>query len=690
MNFKIFLVLLLSSISTSSFAQYCRLDSTFATNGTAYGDSGQSYPVKIQPDGKILIGGTVHSVTRYLASGNRDSTFGLNGSSNSFMLTVFDIALQPDGKIVIAGTYNGSNFAVCRLLPTGQVDNGFGLAGIKVVDTSIVTGNSESIAIQPDGKILVSGTGAKHVNLQGFCLMRFDTNGVIDSSFANNGIYLYGINRNVTSGLADTLASNTIVGLQSSGKIILSGTWQYHYSVSSNVTIDQTHGLQRLLSNGTLDPSFAMNNHLIPNFDYTQAQSMIITSDDKILLGGAQDYHRPSNYYVLIDKLFLIKYDSSGNPDNTFGTAGVADQPVFTGDNDTRLITGIALDTANRIVASCFTYDTAIASQSISFGLTRYNTNGSVDYNFGRGGTDFSVKNNFTRKGNAKGLAIQTDNKIIVTGFTSSNPSSPQILTARYNYNGVPPDSIITNPITGPICGHHRFVVPFTTSVTFNRGNIFTAQLSDSNGSFNTPVSIGSLTDTLSGSINAILPTTSFGHGFRIRVVASNPHTTGTNNGSDILIYKYIAPTITKHGTDTLFTGTFLNYQWLLNGSAIPNAISQKYVAATSGSYKVAVTNINGCLDTSAAFSLIIGGIENENEMNEISVYPNPCAGRLNMIINPSVKQINLFDLLGHEIYTLNTNMEDSVQIDIQNSGIYILQIKTTGGFITKKVIVNK
>ena len=148
MNFKIFLVLLLSSISTSSFAQYCRLDSTFATNGTAYGDSGQSYPVKIQPDGKILIGGTVHSVTRYLASGNRDSTFGLNGSSNSFMLTVFDIALQPDGKIVIAGTYNGSNFAVCRLLPTGQVDNGFGLAGIKVVDTSIVTGNSESIAIQ--------------------------------------------------------------------------------------------------------------------------------------------------------------------------------------------------------------------------------------------------------------------------------------------------------------------------------------------------------------------------------------------------------------------------------------------------------------------------------------------------------------------------------------------------------------
>ena len=102
------------------------------------------------------------------------------------------------------------------------------------------------------------------------------------------------------------------------------------------------------------------------------------------------------------------------------------------------------------------------------------------------------------------------------------------------------------------------------------------------------------------------------------------------------------------------------------------------------------MTNINGCLDTSAAFSLIIGGIENENEMNEISVYPNPCAGRLNMIINPSVKQINLFDLLGHEIYTLNTNMEDSVQIDIQNSGIYILQIKTTGGFITKKVIVNK
>lgn len=80
--------------------------------------------------------------------------------------------------------------------------------------------------------------------------------------------------------------------------------------------------------------------------------------------------------------------------------------------------------------------------------------------------------------------------------------------------------------------------VPFTSSGTFNAGNVYTAQLSNASGSFASPVSIGTLSSTaLSGNINATIPAgTAAGTGYRIRVVSSSPSVTGTNNGSDLTV----------------------------------------------------------------------------------------------------------------------------------------------------------
>ena len=116
--------------------------------------------------------------------------------------------------------------------------------------------------------------------------------------------------------------------------------------------------------------------------------------------------------------------------------------------------------------------------------------------------------------------------------------------------------TLTTGTITGspflfsPHAPNASVTVPYTTSGTFNNGNVFTAQLSDASGSFNSPTAIGRSTATGSGNINATINnTTASGTGYRIRVISSSPVVLGSDNGVDLVINQFtnaIAPTITQ------------------------------------------------------------------------------------------------------------------------------------------------
>ena len=89
-------------------------------------------------------------------------------------------------------------------------------------------------------------------------------------------------------------------------------------------------------------------------------------------------------------------------------------------------------------------------------------------------------------------------------------------------------------------CAGTQVSVPYTKTGTFSVGNIFTAQLSGSDGTFNNSsdiVNIGTLTSTDDGTITAIIPSNILaGSVYRIRVVSDNPPTTGSDNGTDLTI----------------------------------------------------------------------------------------------------------------------------------------------------------
>jgi hypothetical protein len=124
----------------------------------------------------------------------------------------------------------------------------------------------------------------------------------------------------------------------------------------------------------------------------------------------------------------------------------------------------------------------------------------------------------------------------------------------------VPPsNTIATGTITGsPFCPEVALNVPFTSTGTYNGGNIYTAQLSNPSGSFSSPTAIGTLSSTANaGNIAATLPSTAAsGSGYRVRVVSSSPAVNGTDNGSNLNIQACAKPTGLAAGSITSSSAT--------------------------------------------------------------------------------------------------------------------------------------
>jgi uncharacterized delta-60 repeat protein len=150
--------------------------------------------VVVQPDGKIVVAGD-HKLARYLPDGTLDGAFGTagvvtTGVDAAIFGNAIDVALQTDGKIVVVGVTDTSNedFAIERYDSDGAADTSFGLLGRTTTDFHGFSDRANSVAIQPDGKIVVAGdaTNATFTAVD-FALARYDTNGVLDPHLRNCG-----------------------------------------------------------------------------------------------------------------------------------------------------------------------------------------------------------------------------------------------------------------------------------------------------------------------------------------------------------------------------------------------------------------------------------------------------------------------------------------------------------------------
>ncbi|MDH4470995.1 MAG: T9SS type A sorting domain-containing protein [Fluviicola sp.] len=236
--------------------------------------------------------------------------------------------------------------------------------------------------------------------------------------------------------------------------------------------------------------------------------------------------------------------------------------------------------------------------------------------------------------------------------------------------------------------------VGFDVTGTVNAGNIYTAQLSNAAGSFTSPTSIGSLTSSATGalSINGVIPGgTPAGSGYRIRVVASDPVTTGSDNGSNLTIFAQ--PTITIIGnpadgvicngeTITMLGSGGVSYVWTPNATI--DFPTQAQVIATptiTTQYTAVGTDVNGCTNT-ATFNVTVENCSsiNENEVNLFSLYPNPATDLVNVqaVNETAIQGIELLDQNGRFIRSAHGNTSMSVA-DLATGSYFIRVIHESG-----------
>jgi uncharacterized delta-60 repeat protein len=169
------------------------LDSAFQANvGSGPAGSGLTLSkIVVQPDGKILVGGTFSTfngtnrsgLARLNADGSIDTAFiGTNsGAGGTFAPNVAAIALQNDGKIVVGGffyTFNGTAVpSVARLNSDGAVDTSFAVPALQGFSVG-------AAGVQTNGKVFIGGTFTSWNGFTTPGIVRLNTNGSVDSVFA--------------------------------------------------------------------------------------------------------------------------------------------------------------------------------------------------------------------------------------------------------------------------------------------------------------------------------------------------------------------------------------------------------------------------------------------------------------------------------------------------------------------------
>ncbi|WP_298151231.1 hypothetical protein, partial [Flavobacterium sp.] len=438
-----------SSTSSTGTKRIYRLNTNGSvdTNYTSGVGTGHHTSIVIQPDGKIIFGGTLalgtsattrYTLTRLNADFTFDNTFNVGGSgvnSNTTLSNVNALLLRSDGKILIGGAftfYNGKGVnRIAQLNSDGSLDSTFNAGtGINLSNLAAVVSAS---AIQSDGKIIVGGSFRNYNSTLVNYLARINADGSLDTTFNSGG-----------SGINNTMINTTItaIAIQGDGKIVIGGN---NFTSYNGTTVGN---LARLNTNGTLDTAFNTG-----GAGSTGAVgSIAIQSDGKILIGGALANYNGTSVNRIIRLL------SNGTQDNTFMSSitgivnaiaiqtdgkilvggafssrisrllstGVSDPTFNTGAvNPNSTVNTVALQTDGKIVIGGLF--TAIGTTTIG-GIARLTSAGAVDTTFISGGAGATVT----------AIAFQSDGKIIVGGnFTVLNGTAANRLI-RLDANGYP------------------------------------------------------------------------------------------------------------------------------------------------------------------------------------------------------------------------------------------------------------
>jgi uncharacterized delta-60 repeat protein len=422
------------------------------------------HSVAVQADGRIVVAGAasgapagVFTLSRFNTDGSPDSAFNATviATTGKFSAGSTDsadaAAIQADGKIVVAGaTVIGGigHFAVSRYNPDGSLDTTFGNGGhvIVIFSTDTLATKVSSVAIEGDGRILVGGTSGSN-----FALARMNSDGTQDSDFDADGKVEMNIGATLSNGAFTSTDVLTDIGVGPDNKIYTVG-WTNIENDGKQLDLTDNFGVARFNQDGTLDLSFRGTGVVSDDLFLSpynikgqspfqdKAFSVAFQLDGKILVAGMSQAQvngvgTGAGGNQSSDNFALVRYNTDGSFDRTFTADGVVitdfATDFTTGSQDQANSVNVEAD--GKIVLAGFTFTNPGGGLGTSehFAMARYNTNGTLDQNFGVHGKSVTdVSGNGTD--NVANQEIQlTNGQLIVVGATGDNPNA-HLTLARY------------------------------------------------------------------------------------------------------------------------------------------------------------------------------------------------------------------------------------------------------------------
>lgn len=397
------------------------LDVTFATNGKVVTSSAgfeKAHSLANQSDGKIVVVGYADNganvdmaIARYQTNGALDTTFDGDGLKTidfaGFDDVANSVAIQSNGKIVVAGfsqvSDNGgiySRFAVVRLNTDGALDTTFDGDGLATSSSTSIDEGAQSLVLDSNGRAVLGGfrlfqPRANGTNGYDFTLMRFKTNGNLDTTFGTSGTTTTYFGTSIASTLV------TSISLQSDGKIIAAGEADQGFDIDL--------ALARYDTSGNLDTTFGTSGTTTLEIgvdSFHAVDNLAIQTDDRIVVGG-----------FLGSDFALARLTASGTPDTTFDTDGL----VTTDFGSAEQVRAVDIQTDGKIVAA--------GAKAGDSAWARYGTNGSIDSTFGTNGittTDFGGTDW------VNDITIASDDKLNLTGTSGNDFVLTRVMNDAY------------------------------------------------------------------------------------------------------------------------------------------------------------------------------------------------------------------------------------------------------------------
>jgi uncharacterized delta-60 repeat protein len=322
---------------------------------------GETATIARAPGRRIVLASSCASevgVARFRRDGRLDRSFGRRGVTSLAISPglnhVLDVAVTADARVVVTGFTRGAGGGVDQLILArfrrdGRLDRSFGEGGAIVTDFGTGTYvNGEGLAIQDDGKLVVSGTVGNN-----WIVARFHEDGELDASFSDDGIAY----------TAPALIGNAWdVAIDRRGPIVAGGESKGSGFVS-------VFGLARYLPDGSLDERFGNAGTVRTPFGAERpagAQGLAIERDGKIVLAGTALNGPPGPGSE--QRFALARYRRSGRLDPSFGSNGRVTSGFHRSSVEDDSSRAVAVQPGGSIVAAG--YSTADAESD--FGLIRY------------------------------------------------------------------------------------------------------------------------------------------------------------------------------------------------------------------------------------------------------------------------------------------------------------------------------